>query len=182
MINMGIFTKTKKEDDKLLRPSLPPLPDLPLFPELPEKEEDSSISISSSLPALPSPPRSSFNNDLSKIPNRPIPMSPMKPVTLEPLPKLKPVTMEISEASSVSYPSAAKVKEPVFVKIEKYKDAISSLEAIKKKMQETLGLIDSIRETRAKEDEELNQWISEVESIKEKIDTIDQKLFSNLEY
>lgn len=83
--------------------------------------------------------------------------------------------MEISEERR------AMKEGPVFVKIDKFKDAIANFELVKKKLQESSSLLEKIKETRAKEEEELNSWSAELNTLKEKIAAIDRKIFSSLE-
>jgi len=74
-----------------------------------------------------------------------------------------------------------KFKEPIFVKIEKFRESIEHIESINKKIQELVELMEKIKQTRAKEEEEITRWEKEILDIKEKLVSIDQKLFSRLE-
>ena len=85
-------------------------------------------------------------------------------------------TMEVSEAKGIS-----RLKEPIFVKIDKFRDALSNLELIKKKLHESSELLDKIKTIRSNEEEELEKWSQELNIIKEKVDMIDRKLFSEIE-
>ena len=150
---MALF---KKRKDRELS-ELPNLPEMPAFPELPKEEKKEEFS-KFTLPTLPSLPVS-------------------KPMDFEQImmPVMKPMTMEISEEKD---DRIARLREPIFVKIEKYRDALASLETIKKKLRETSNLLEKIKETRAKEEEELILWADEINSIKDKIEAIDKKLFN----
>ena len=130
---------------------LPELPSAPEFPELPSESPPSLPSLSQ-LPKLPT--MSSFS------------------VRSEEMPLVKPFAVEISEERK---------SKPVFVKIDKFKDALSNFEMVKKKLQESSAILDKIKDTRAKEEEELNLWSHELNSLKEKIAMIDRKIFSNLD-
>ena len=74
-----------------------------------------------------------------------------------------------------------KMREPIFVKIDKFKEAVESLETINKKIQELNDLMMKIKETRAREEEEITKWEMEIQEIKSRLTIIDQKLFSKLE-
>ena len=74
-----------------------------------------------------------------------------------------------------------KFREPIFVKIDKFKEAVESLDTINKKIQELTQLMEKIKETRAKEEEEISKWEQELQDIKSRLAIIDQKLFSKLE-
>ena len=156
---MGLFKKSKKEvrlEGKL--PELPPLPEMnmPMFPELPKEEKEEKM------PELPT---------LSSLP--PLPALRL-PTSFEQIKvPTKPMTIDINEERKGA-------SEPVFVKIDKYRQAIAGLEMIKKKLHETSNLLEKIKETRQKEDEELEIWTQEISSIKEKIELIDRKLFSGI--
>lgn len=76
---------------------------------------------------------------------------------------------------------ASKVKEPIFVKIDKFKDALANFEMIKEKLAEIDTLLKKIKETRTREQEEFDSWEKEIEEIKVKVEGIDEKLFSKVE-
>ena len=153
---MGIFNKKKGFDKEL--PSLPSLPEMPTFPELPKEREAPLMNLQQftvSVPQLPS----EFESRIQS----------------------RPMVMEIGEEEKKGMTEIARLKEqPIFVKIDKYREAVMNLEMIKKKLQETSNLLEKIKETRAKEEEELNIWVEEVNTIKEKIEMIDKKLFGSI--
>jgi hypothetical protein len=72
-------------------------------------------------------------------------------------------------------------KEPIFVRIEKFRESIGHLEGINKKIQELMELMDKIKQTRAKEEDEISKWEKEIIDIKEKLSAIDQKLFNKID-
>lgn len=149
---MALF-KSKKDSNEL---KLPELPSSPAFPELPKAEEHT-------LPSLPSLPQP-----------RPIPQLPQLS-HLQRLPPLHPVQEKEMEETKTS-------KEgPMFIKIDKFKDAMANFEMIKKKLNESSRLLENIKETRAKEEQELNEWASELNALKEKITQIDKKIFSSID-
>jgi len=125
----------------------------PLFPEIPRER---------ALPELPSLPE--------------IPPFSMPQMQAEPMKQQRPFTFDISEGRGIS-----KLKEPIFVKIDKFRDALSNLELIKKKLQESSELLEKIKEIRSSEEEELEKWSQEINVIKEKVSQIDKKLFSEIE-
>ena len=151
---MGIFNKKKGVEKEL-----PSLPEMPNFPELPKEREAQSLILPQftvSVPQMPS------EMEQMRIPSRPM-------------------VMEISNEERKSMAEIGKLREqPIFVKIEKYREAVMNLEMIKKKLQETSNLLEKIKETRAKEEEELNIWVEEINTIKEKIENIDKKLFGSI--
>jgi D-mannonate dehydratase len=68
-------------------------------------------------------------------------------------------------------------KEPIFVKISKYKEALSSFEMLKKKVYETSSILEKIREIKQQEEMQIEEWQKELEIIKEKLNAINNKLF-----
>jgi len=173
---MALFKK--KKDIRELR--LPELPMSTSFPELPRQEE-------SSMPSLPPLPQFKAMPSLPQFSPQPQsqPMSPpqrlpqfslaMPESQMPPMPSPKPVMMSMPEERKVSGTG------PVFVKIDKFKDAMNNFEVIKKKLQESYSLLEKIKETRAKEEEELTQWAQELNTLKEKLLQIDKKIFSNID-
>lgn len=151
---MGIFNKKKGVEKEL-----PSLPEMPSFPELPKEKEAQPLILPQftvSVPQMPS------EMEQMRIPSRPM-------------------VMEISNEDKKGMAEIGKLREqPIFVKIDKYRDAVMNLEMIKKKLQETSNLLEKIKETRAKEEEELNIWVEEINTIKEKVETIDKKLFGSI--
>mgnify|MGYP001614977639 CR=1 FL=1 len=71
--------------------------------------------------------------------------------------------------------------EPVFVRIDKFEEAISSFHEIKKKVSEIEHLLKTVKEVKAKEESELGEWEFELQKIKSKIEGIDKSLFSELD-
>lgn len=97
------------------------------------------------------------------------------------------LTQEISEpihveTETVGYRarSSEKVKEPIFVKIDKFKDALTNFELIKEKLVEVDNLLKKIKETRTQEQQEFDTWEKEIGDIKTKIESIDAKLFGKI--
>ena len=157
---MGLFRK-KREVRELK------LPEAPLaFPELPQERGQKE-----GLPQLPSLPALKPISTLPQLEpvETQIPKMPMHP-KLMPTPQMSIPKLEIS-----------KVREPIFIKIDKFRDAMANFELVKKKLNETSSLLDQIREARAKEEDELSEWSEELNLIKQKISSIDKKIFSSLD-
>ncbi len=70
--------------------------------------------------------------------------------------------------------------EPVFVRIDKYQEALINFQDIKKRILETEDLLKEINEIKTKEEKELQEWEEEIKSAKEKLDKIDESLFGKL--
>ena len=75
-------------------------------------------------------------------------------------------------------PEEARVEEkPVFVRLQQYREAMSSIELLKQKIQDVEFIIGKIEELRAQEQIELNSCQNTLNRVKEKLITIDKKLF-----
>lgn len=96
----------------------------------------------------------------------------------------KRVTREVDNRESKEYikPSVSKLKEPIFVKIDKFEEALATFEEVKKRLQESFELLERIRSMRDKEEEEISNWEKEIEEIKAKMFELDKELFSRVEF
>ena len=138
---MSLF---KKKETKKELSSLPELPEMPRFPELPKD----------TMPILPPFPFTRTKFEEIQVP-------PQKPMTMEmnEKPTFKEIMPEMPRFQMPEMPES-RPREPIFVKIEKYREAIMQLEIIKRKLHETSNLLEKIKDTRAKENEELNIWMN----------------------
>ena len=73
------------------------------------------------------------------------------------------------------------IERPIFVKIEKFRDSIENIHQIKNKLKSASSLIQKIKEIRQREDYELTSWEKELGELKTKLDSVDKKLFSDVE-
>ncbi|MBN2142847.1 hypothetical protein JW711_05965 [Candidatus Woesearchaeota archaeon] len=65
---------------------------------------------------------------------------------------------------------------PVFVKIDKYKEILEIIGVIEKKMDGARDLLADIEELKQREDEELASWHGSLEEINHKLDVIKDEL------
>lgn len=65
----------------------------------------------------------------------------------------------------------------IFVKINKYKAAIDTLEIIKEKLKTAEIIIDELAKIREKEEAEFSEWQNSIQEIKEKLSQVDRNLF-----
>ncbi len=70
-----------------------------------------------------------------------------------------------------------KEEKPLFVRIDRYKQAVNDLEHIKNRLREAEHLLDEIDRIRIEENRELEEWRAEINRVKEKLLDIDRKLF-----
>jgi len=172
---MGLFNK-KKEVRELRLPEAPMM-----FPELPQEMSESSMPTlpklqpvsMDSLPPLPMTGHLSMSS--MSLPSSRMPEAKM------PSPQSAPMAKMMGNTNMVPQMEMSKMKEPIFIKIDKYREAMANFELIKKRLQETSSLLDKIKDTRKKEEEELNSWAQELESMKLKIGSIDRKMFGAME-
>ncbi|MEK6836002.1 MAG: hypothetical protein AABX55_03205 [Nanoarchaeota archaeon] len=76
--------------------------------------------------------------------------------------------------SSLSRPTSEK---SLFIKIDKYEQAMSSLVSIKNKIEEVQKIINNLKQIKQDEDNELEQWQENLNTIKDKLMSIDKTLF-----
>lgn len=201
--------KEKKEDRILELPQLPPLPEMPIKEiyekrgfetNLPAKEETQKKF------SLPSFPDSKFGQRINQeaikeaISERKeeIRFDPQKTRTQEiseTKQKMQPSmfntqetkksTMEMSDWNEVkpkpefSMPRMKK-SEPLFIKLEKYENVISTFNEIKLRMAEIESLLKNIKEIKMKEERELDDWEREIHTIKARLEQIDQEIFKGI--
>ncbi len=75
---------------------------------------------------------------------------------------------------------AASKSEPVFVKIDKYQAAIQAFHEIKSQLEEIESYLREIRNLKQQEESELASWEQEIETIKTRLNNIDQGVFGKL--
>src|SRR3989338_403302 len=74
-------------------------------------------------------------------------------------------------------PLAVPEEKAIFVKVEKYKEAIDTLEVIKEKLKTAQAVLNEFRELKRKEEAELEEWQGAINDIKEKLTLVDNNLF-----
>jgi len=127
-------------------------------------EEDEDFN----LPPLPPEEESEYEELPAEPMTKPVPIRPIQPVALAPIQP---------QRSSQSLKKSAKI----FVRIDKYKDIVATIEAMDEKMknlQETLNKISAIK---AKEAEIISGWGTLLSDAKAKSDEINEKLLKPAE-
>ncbi|MEK6885578.1 MAG: hypothetical protein AABX17_01275 [Nanoarchaeota archaeon] len=159
---MAFFKKNVREMNKSLDlPELPgtsKLPELPSLPSLPESKANDSFGIQAI--------KSNIMGDKNM---------PEEKRTIELGERI-----ERPQFTSMTPRKMVAQKEPVFVKLDKFKDSVSKFEEIKTKINDIDSTLRKIKEIREKEDHELRAWEEKVQLIKEKVDSIDNSLFSRM--
>jgi len=182
---MSLFKRKKKKVEKKVAPapSLPPLPKLPELPSLEEEnKEDRSIH------KLPSYPPGSlgtkFSQDTIKeaVSGREENFPEDEDEEIEGRPQ-KSVTEEIGWES----PSKLRMRkestgagEPIFIRIDKFEEALKIFNETKKKLNEIERTLENIKSVKEKEEKELGSWENKVKTIKEQIEKVDKNVFSKI--
>lgn len=157
---MSLFSRKKKEEKILPLPEFPRLPNEPNLPfydeQLLEKKEQM--------------PR--FNTDFKKV----IPESFSFEEKLKPsfekeeifedfAPRRTPLTIEKRD------------EKPLFVKIEKYKESIKTIEEIKSKLESAENILKNLTKIREDEQKEIEDWQNSLNEARQKLLKVDKNLF-----
>jgi len=154
---MSLFSK--KQPAPVRKPELPTLPE---FPDIPE--ENSVPSYESTLDAI----KREVGTE-TDIPFR-------EPARERRLPSLS-AEFNTMPVTPVAVPSVQSDDKPVFVKLDNYKEALAQLTELKKKVDEAETLIAQLEQLKNEEAMRLENWKHNVQSIKDKLLSIDKGLF-----
>lgn len=103
----------------------------------------------------------------------------MEDLELEPQ-KTPDFDFEPSSAEGYAKPGAMK-KEPVFIRIDKFEEALKTFEKTKKEIAEIEKVLTDIAQVREDEDKELENWQNDLVKIKDQVAKVDQDIFSRIE-
>lgn len=182
---MSFFSRkkeVKEEDNKGELPELPKLPEFPAFSDL------GFGKVKSGLPSLPSFPLSSMGMRISDEAVKQAVTEELEPfeTSVSGLAE-KPRVMEISDkkfekpfTAMPEFKDYRREAEPVFVRIDKYKAALMNFNEVRKRLAEIESMLNNIKEIKAREDAELQEWETEIQEVKSKLDSIDKGVFSKL--
>ena len=187
---MGWFSNNKEEKKV---DSLPELPDLPELPELPE------LNLQQQKPErnfqLPSFPTNALGERFSqnaikeavsggKGGGRYADGGDLEMPQMKQAPKARRFTREQDEEIPEEFMEASqklRKTEPVFIRIDKFEEALKIFEETKKKIEDIEKMLQDLKRIKEKEEEELNSWEEEIKEAKEHIYKIDQEIFSKIE-
>jgi hypothetical protein len=148
---MGLFSKKKEETHEL-----PPLK----FPELPK-----------SVPSFDSGKQMQAQeaNEIKQAvsPSPAMPSMPGQPRMPE----------QGARPSVAKMPESPGVEKPLFVKIDKYRDVVSTLNSLKSRLHEADEILATLNTIKDKEAKELAAWHTDLEKIRNQLLDIDKKLF-----
>lgn len=189
---MGLFSKKEAKKDIGL-PKLPELPNLPSrFPSM-----DDDFSDDEEVHKLPSFPNNSMGNKFSQetIKNaiseedeeeyERSPESFIPQPTFKPLPK--PTYTGGKEDSQIKksvlkddHEESEKERGPVFIRIDKFEEALKIFKDTKGKLDEIEKLLSETKELKDKEEKELSMWEKEIQEMKAQIEKVDKDIFSKI--
>lgn len=181
---MALFKK--KEQKKEEPPRLPEIPRLPDLPEFPETEEIPEEQI---LPQLPSFPMGSLVNKFAQNTIKEA-ISGRKEERIndfadeeeEMQPAQKPITKESSGKDFFSRQEKTRIKEePIFIRIDKFEEGSQTFEEVKRQVDNLEKMFSEVKKVKEQEDKELELWETEIKQVKEKIENIDNNIFSKIE-
>jgi DNA repair exonuclease SbcCD ATPase subunit len=173
---MGLFKKKEKKEEVPKLPELPTLPELPRLPEFEKFEEK--------LPQLPSFPNGDLGNKFSQNTiKEAITGKKEEEVQAEEMEEEIPMMRQprVKEESETyfekSMPSAS---EPIFIRMDKFEDGSKSFEEVKKKVAEIEKMLAGVKQIKEDEEKELQSWTNEIMQIKEKLEKVDDDIFSKV--
>jgi hypothetical protein len=155
---------------------LPEIPGSPELPELPQENEP--------IPPLPTFPRTQIGNNMGlqaiKSTVNGDTDNPGYNTEEEDTKKRTVEWSDLPEPTKLETKKYSIDKEPIFVKLDKFKDAVEKFQQVKEKVSEIESTLKKIKEIKDKEDTELKSWEEEVMAIKEKVENIDSSLFNKI--
>lgn len=172
---MRLFSKKKEEKKNFFENSysddfdindidLPPLPDEMDYhsKKLPNKRD---------LPPLPEPPKPmNYYHSLPKKHIEPQETHPQKSV-------LQKRTIHTEENEHPFHKKVYSSKAPVFVRIDKYKEAISVIRDLKEDLDKLNSALDSIKSAKKQEEEIISGWTGLLSELSSKLNKINTHLF-----
>ena len=189
---MWPFKKQKEDEKEIGLPELPKIPELPRFQDLEEETFLQQEKIKDELPPLPSFPLTETGE---RITHQAVKQAINEPELQEAIPDFQtemPRTRELDERE-FSTPNFRPVKttkeirqistriEPIYIRIDKYQESIANLNDVKKKLLEIENLLREIKDIKAREETQLQEWEQEIQEAKGKLDNIDKLIFKKLE-
>ena len=72
-------------------------------------------------------------------------------------------------------------KKALFIKIDKFKEILASIEVIGKRISEVEDVISKLKEIKSREDALMDNWQQEIEDLKSKIESIEKNLSEKVE-
>jgi hypothetical protein len=174
---MGLFKK-KGETASEKIPKLPEMPKLPELPDLknpiaPQKEI---------LPQLPSFPSNSLGDKFSQnsiksaVSGEEGDMEEVDDIEESQMMPKPPIKQPIQTPQTIP----TKSKQPIFIRLDKFKESLEVFNNTKEKVMEIESLLKEIKTTKEQEQAELTSWENEIQTIKKQIEKVDKDIFSKV--
>ncbi len=207
---MGLFNKNKKEEGSYSGlPELPKLPELPPIESRPGQERQMpKPNALPRFPSSPTGNRFSqntikdavsgekegnvvneFEDEIQKMPRFPdmpkgnregdFPEEEDNEDTKEEIPA-RALPNKRREVVPSSRSSLQQNDEPIFVRLDKFEESMDVFDRIKKQLSGAEKLLNEIKSVKEREDKELGEWRSKMESMKSQIEKIDKDIFSKV--
>lgn len=134
---------------------LPELPEMPELPELPETEESAT--------------EEAEETEAEKM-TKEVP----KKLTIE----MKKPSKAIATVTATAAEEKPIIREtkPLFIKIDKFREILASIEIIERKISEIESVINKLKEIKSKEEQVVADWHSELQELKAKLEIINKNL------
>ncbi len=195
---MGLFKKKSNKGDIKKKPISAKPSELPELPELPDFDDDSPKSslggpkTKEQLSPLPRFPNDSFGKKFSQdiIKGAVTGEKEESEEDFEAddfVPEQEQMMRQpLSEKEFKSVPStfreaAKSVKEPIFIRIDKFEESLHAFEKAKQQITEIEKMLRDVKSLKEEEEKELGMWEREVQKTKLEIEKIDQDIFSKVE-
>jgi hypothetical protein len=183
--------KSKKEEENTGIDELPTLPEIPELPDISQLSTQSGMEKPQQLPKYPN---DDFGNQMSQRSIKDVVLGPPdipKEVNVAMQQRVKPpfspkmrMTREIGAKSIQGIALRGKTQkndeEPLFVRIDKFEDAIKRFEDIKDKLKDAERMLGQVQQIKKQEEEELVSWEVELQTLKSQIDSLDEEIFSKI--
>ncbi len=189
---MGLFKKKGKDKEKKsISQESPQLPELPKLPEFPEKRKEKQ-----SIPKLPRFPNDSLGDKFSQdtIKQAVTGEKEGKKVSADEFDKRgeemqKPSRIELpepeedlsEEREGYKFEKKHRETEPVFIRIDKFEEALKNFDKVKEQISEVEKLLTDIKSLKEEEEKELESWGKQIQNTKSRIEKIDKSIFSKIE-
>lgn len=84
------------------------------------------------------------------------------------------------QQAAMEFPSNGMQEEkPLFVKVEKYKEVMATLDELKERLQNAGEILTELNKIKNKEETEMQSWQADLTALKEKLVSIDKLLFES---
>lgn len=176
------FKKRGEESNEIrsnLSSGIPKLPDLPDFDKLPDLPELNTPIYPRPLPPLPNlnfDRKNVLSNANQNVSNINLNQN-MQDKGLS-LPSLPNKEKEAYQNELIQ--EKPRKQDQIFVKLDKFQSALANFESIKEKIKAIEADLMKMREIREREDLELKEWEQEVQSIRVRIQSIENSLFKRV--